>query len=246
MSLKAIISAICFLLLKANMYCYGQNQKVGLVLSGGGAHGLTHVGVLQALEEHNIKVDYITGTSIGALVGAMYAAGFSPLEMRGLFTSEEYYKMSKGEIKDPYKYLQNLEDNRASLLSVHFSNDSIFKPVLPTNLINGAAIDLNLALNLAAAEAISGYNFDSLMIPFRCVASDIHAKKEVIFSSGSLSNAVRASMSYPFFIQPIKIDDKLLFDGGLYNNFPSDVMCDNFKPDFIIGSNESAHNPVPH
>ena len=246
MSLKAIISAICFLLLKANMYCYGQNQKVGLVLSGGGAHGLTHVGVLQALEEHNIKVDYITGTSIGALVGAMYAAGFSPLEMRGLFTSEEYYKMSKGEIKDPYKYLQNLEDNRASLLSVHFSNDSIFKPVLPTNLINGAAIDLNLALNLAAAEAISGYNFDSLMIPFRCVASDIHAKKEVIFSSGSLSNAVRASMSYPFFIQPIKIDDKLLFDGGLYNNFPSDVMCDNFKPDFIIGSNVSANNPVPH
>lgn len=233
------------LLLKANVFCYGQNQKVGLVLSGGGAHGLTHVGVLQALEEHNIKVDYITGTSIGALVGGLYAAGYSPLEMRGLFTSDDYRKISKGEIKDPYKYLLNLDDNKASLLSVHFSNDSVFKPVLPTNLINAASIDLNLALNLAAAEALSGYNFDSLMIPFRCVASDIYAKKEVVFSSGSLSKAVRASMSYPFFIQPIKIDGKLLFDGGLYNNFPGDIMCETFRPDFILGSNVSANNPMP-
>lgn len=236
---------LLFLLLKANGLCYSQNQKVGLVLSGGGAHGLTHVGVLQALEENNIKVDYITGTSIGALVGAMYAAGYSPEQMKTLFTSQDYYKMSKGEIKDPYKYLINSDDRGASLLSVRFSSDSIFKPVLPTNLINAAAIDLNLALSLASAEALAGYNFNNLMIPFRCVASDIHAKDEVIFSSGSLSKAVRASMSYPFFIQPIKIDGKLLFDGGLYNNFPADIMCSDFKPDFVIGSNVTANNPVP-
>lgn len=239
------IFTIALLLLTANVFCYGQNQKVGLVLSGGGAHGLTHVGVLQALEEHNIKVDYITGTSIGALVGAMYASGYSPEQMKAIFTSQDYYKMSKGEIKDPYKYSMSLDDRGASLLSVHFSSDSIFKPVLPTNLINAAAIDLNLAVSLAAAEALSGYDFNNLMIPFRCVASDIHAKQEVVFSSGSLSKAVRASMSYPFFIQPIKIDGKLLFDGGLYNNFPADIMCENFNPDFVIGSNVTSNNPVP-
>lgn len=211
-----------------------------MVLSGGGAHGLTHVGVLQALEEHDIQVDYITGTSIGALVGAMYAAGYSPEEMKELFTSSDYKKMSKGEIKAKYKYFNNENDREASLLSVKISNDSTIRPLLPTNLINAAAIDLNLAVNLAAAEALSGYDFNNLMIPFRCVASDIHAKEQVIFSSGSLSNAVRASMAYPFFIQPIKIDGKLLYDGGLYNNFPADIMCNDFNPDFIIGSNVSS------
>ena len=97
----------------------------------------------------------------------------------------------------------------------------------------------------AAAEAVAQENFDSLMIPFRCVASDIELKQSVVFREGNLSNAVRASMSYPFYFEPLSINDKVLFDGGLYNNFPSDVMIESFNPDYIIGSNVSTNEDPP-
>ena len=98
---------------------------------------------------------------------------------------------------------------------------------------------------MAPASAAANYNFDSLFIPFRCVASDIESKKSVVFQNGDLGEAVRASLSYPFYLKPIKVDGKLLFDGGMYNNFPSNVMYEHCFPDIIIGSNVSGKVSPP-
>lgn len=220
-------------------------QKVGLVLSGGGATGLAHVGVLKALEENGIPVDYITGTSAGALVGGLYAAGYSPEEIEALVTSEKFINMSEGKVDPKYKYYFKQFDANAGMVAVRLSKDSILQTGLPTNLVTPTMMDYEMMTGMSGASAAADYNFDSLFVPYRCVASDIADKKSVVFSSGQLHRAVRASMSFPFYIKPIRVDGKLLFDGGLYNNFPSDVMYDEFLPDQMIGSNVSGNTPPP-
>jgi NTE family protein len=220
-------------------------QKVGLVLSGGGASAFAHIGVLKALEEHHIPIDYITGTSAGALVGAMYANGYTPQQIEALATSESFFKMTQGDIDEAYKYFIYNSDNTAEVFSYKFSKDSIFQKSLPTNLLNPTALDFELMRLLAINPPSVNHSFDSLFIPFRCVASDITTKSSVLFKSGDLNVAVRASMTYPFFISPIKVNGKLLFDGGLYNNFPAEEMYHEFDPDFIIGSNVSYNEPPP-
>ncbi len=221
-------------------------QKVGVVLSGGGADALAHVGVLKALEENQIPIDYITGTSMGALVGALYASGKTPEEIEAYVTSPLFENIARGIIEndDIYYYQQIAED--AGLVRLKFSRDSILRPQLPTNLIDPISIDFELSQALSPSIAAANKNFDSLMVPFRCIAADIRLKQEVTFSKGSLSDAVRASMSYPFYLKPIYINGALLFDGGLYNNFPSDVMCETFSPDFIIGSSVSSTLEPPN
>lgn len=219
-------------------------QRVGIVLSGGGADALAHIGVLRALEENNIPIDYITGTSMGALIAALYASGHSPEEMTTFFTSNAFYRMANGNVEEKYTFFFTQSDFDASMATLTFTKDSIFKPVFPTSIITPLAMDFEIVEKLAAPAAKANYNFDSLFIPFRCVASDIKEKKPVILKDGSLSSAVRASMSYPFYIKPIRINGELLFDGGLYNNFPVDVMCNDFEPQIIIGSNVGNENTI--
>ena len=215
----------------------GYTQKVGLVLSGGGALGLAHVGVLKALEENNIPVDYITGTSAGAMIGSMYSAGISPQQMEYLFFDDKFELMSNGGIETQYKYFFRKTESDASLVNVRFSKDFNVSKSLPTNLTNPISLDFEYMKQYSNISAQANYNFDSLFVPFRCVASDISTKSQVVFGTGHLNQAVRASMTYPGYIRPIMVDGKLLFDGGLYNNFPSDIMYDEFMPDIIIGVN---------
>lgn len=238
--MKTLFTILFFLF---STFCF--SQKVGLVFSGGGATGFAHIGVLKALEENNIPIDYITGTSAGALVGAMYASGYSPLEIEYLATTEEFYNLTQGIIDDKYKYFFHHSDETAEVFGVNFNKDSIFQKFLPTNLLNSTALDLQLMYLLGTNPPKSQQTFDSLFIPFRCVASDISTKQVVLFKQGDLSTAVRASMTYPFFISPIKVDGKLLFDGGLYDNFPAQEMFNEFNADFIIGSNVSFNEPPP-
>lgn len=214
-------------------------QKVGVVLSGGGASGLSHIGVLKALEENNIPVDYITGTSIGAFVGAMYAIGYSPKQMETIALSEDFNNQVYGNVDKKLVYYFKKKDPNASWISLKLSLDTTFETNLPTNIVNPATIDFALMEGMSPAIAAAKYNFDSLFIPFRCVAADIETKTTVVFQNGDLSEAVRASISYPFYLKPIKVDGKLLFDGGIYNNFPSDIMYEHCYPDIIIGSNVS-------
>lgn len=221
-----------------------QGQRVGLVLSGGGAVGLTHVGVIQALEENDIPIDYITGSSMGALVGAMYASGLSPWEMDSLFRTDLYRLMAEGGVEREYQYYFKQEPLGASLINLRFDLNTSIQTSLPTNLRSPVLMDLEQMRSFAPASAFSGYDMDKLFVPYRCVASDITNQRAVIISKGDLGQAVRASMSYPFYFKPIRIDGNLMMDGGLYNNFPSDVMYDDFMPDFIIGSNV-ANNAAP-
>lgn len=220
-------------------------EKVGVVLSGGGASGLAHIGVLKALEENNIPIDYICGTSMGALVGCLYSIGYSPAEIETLVMSDEFLSWATGVFRpDQIYYFKKKEDN-ASWITVKLSLDTTLATNLPTNLISPVQMDFALMEITAPAAAAANYKFDSLFIPFRCVASDIASKQSVIFKDGDLGIALRASMSYPFYLKPIRVDGKLLFDGGLYNNFPSNVMYDDFFPDFIIGSNVASAFPNP-
>ena len=221
-------------------------QRVGVVLSGGGAAGFAHIGVLKALEERNIPIDYITGTSAGALVGAMYASGLTVSQIEAIALSDEFRRMANGEVERKFKYNLRREDDNAAMVNLSFSRDSIFFKSLPTSLITPALFDFEMLRVFGVVGASRFMNFDSLYVPFRCVAADIKNKKQVVFKNGNLNHTVRASMTFPFYVNPITINGVLMFDGGLYNNFPADVMYYDFNPDFIIGSNVSDNSITPY
>ncbi|MFY9308342.1 MAG: patatin-like phospholipase family protein [Bacteroidia bacterium] len=220
-------------------------QKVGVVFSGGGAAGYAHIGVLKALEENNIPVDYIAGTSQGSIIGSMYAIGFSPAEIEAFVKTESYKNMAIAVIEEKYAYYFKKREANPSWLAFKLALDSTIKVKIPTNVMSPIALDFGTMEFTAGPSAAANYNFDSLFIPFRCVAADIDKKEPVIFKSGDLGEAVRASISYPFYIPPVVVDGRLLFDGGMYNNFPSNVMYDDFYPDFIIGSTVAANSGLP-
>jgi NTE family protein len=222
-----------------------KSQKVGLVLSGGGASGLSHIGVLKALEENGIPIDYVCGTSIGGLIGAYYATGYSPKEIEDLVKTSFFQSITQGDLPTKYEYLIKKREDYASWLSFKYDFKNHYLKNLPTNVINSVPIDYYLMETFTKAANSVSNNFDSLFVPFRCVASDVEDKKTIIFKNGDLPSAIRASMSYPFYLRPISIDGRLLFDGGLYNNFPTDVMMSDFNPDFLIGSNVAEKNPKP-
>jgi NTE family protein len=237
---SSLLISVIFLVVSS---VYG--QKVGLVLSGGGASGIAHIGVIKALEENHIPIDYITGTSMGAFIGALYAAGYTPEQMEQLVTSKEFQEVATGTINGKYAYYFKQGSAEASWITFRFSLDTTLITSIPTHLVSPLPIDFAILKYFSGASSASGNKFDSLFVPFRCLASDIVAKKPYIFDSGNLGQAVRASISYPFYLKPISINGKMLFDGGLYNNFPADIMQQDFNPDIIIGSNVSGNIQPP-
>ena len=232
---KALVLITLLLLLPM----WVQAQKVGLVLSGGGAKGLTHIGIIRALEENNIPIDYITGTSMGAIVGSLYAMGYSPDDMEALLKSEDFKRWYSGEVEEEYMYYfkKNLPTPEFLNIRLSFRDSLKIKPqFLPSSVVDPVQMNLVFIDLYARATAACGGDFDKLFIPFRCVASDVYNKKQLVMKRGDLGDAVRASMSFPFMFKPIEIDSVLAYDGGIYNNFPTDVMRDDFHPDIIIGS----------
>ncbi|MBC7921135.1 MAG: patatin-like phospholipase family protein [Ferruginibacter sp.] len=218
----------------------GIAQKVGLVLSGGGAKGLAHIGALKALEENNIPIDYVVGTSMGGVVGGLYAAGYSPAEIEKIATSLEFQDLVNGRLASDYQYYYSKKDPNASWFSLKLMMDTSFNASLKSDLVNDVPMNFALAEFLAHPAARAHYDFDSLLIPFRCLAADILTQESVVLRSGSLAHALRATLTVPFFYRPIKIEDKYLFDGGIYNNFPVELTRSTFGPDLIIGVNTSS------
>ncbi len=214
-------------------------QSVGLVLSGGGARGLAHIGVIKALEESGIPIDYITGTSMGAIIGSLYATGYSPAEMSDLFHSKEFELWQKGEISEEFIYYFKRLDDAPDMFTLTLAlNDSLkLTPQLPVNLVRSSPLSIGTLKLYAQATAAAHSDFDQLFIPFRCVGTDIVTNSAKIFDRGDLGRSVRASMAFPFYYTPVKINDTLYYDGGIVNNFPADVMDNAFHPDLIIGSN---------
>jgi NTE family protein len=243
MKYRFIFLIILFFLTKLSL----SQQKVGLVLSGGGAKGFAHIGVLKALEENNIPIDYITGTSMGAIIGGLYASGYTPYEIEELILSEESKRWATGIIDQKYIYYFKKEPANAEMINfnIQFAGKEA-KAQLPSNLIATHQLDFAAMQLFAKAIAAADYNFDSLFIPFRCVATDIYKKEPVIFRHGDLGKAIRASMTFPFYFKPIEIDSILLFDGGMENNFPQDVLIESFHPDYIIGSKTTSNSKKPN
>ncbi len=231
------ISLIIFLCL-INQYIFA--QRVGLVLSGGGAKGLAHIGVLKALEENNIPVDYITGTSMGGLVGGMYAAGYSPSEIEYIAESADFQSWVSGNFITNYQYYYQKKSENASIVGVGLGIDSVFQARVRSNLINDIPLNFALLELVAQASVNSGFNFDSLFVPFRCMIADVFSQESIALKNGSLSEALRATMTVPYVYRPIKVNNRYVFDGGLYNNFPADIMVNEFKPDILIGVNVSS------
>lgn len=220
-------------------------QKVGLVLSGGGAKGISHIGVIKALEENGIPIDYVTGTSMGALIGGLYAIGYSPEEMQEIVTSEEFQNWAVGSTDNSLELYYKKLPADASWVTVKFRKDSIWRPVFPTGLVSTELMDFVFLEFFSPANAVCKENFDSLFVPYRCVGADIANNKPVIFKQGDLAKSIRGSISFPFYFEPSKVDGKIILDGGMYNNFPVDVMYNEFFPDVIIGSKAAGNYDPP-
>jgi len=228
-------------------------QQVGLVLSGGGAKGLYHIGVIQALEENGIPIDFVAGTSMGSIVAALYAAGYSPEEMKAIVDSGQIRDWVSGRIDRRYSsYYRRMEDP-ASFVTLRLNlrrseRDRAGKSrlALPSSLISSAQVDMALTELLTPADVAAGGDFDALMVPFLCVASDMAARRPHVIRSGCLAQAVRASMAIPLAFSPVRRDSMLLYDGGIYDNFPWRPLDESFRPDYLIGSKCTSGNTDPN
>lgn len=212
-------------------------EKVGLVLSGGGAKGLAHIGIIKALEENDIPIDYVVGTSMGAVVGAFYAAGYSPEEIETIVEDPAFQHWIDGTSTERYQYNYTKSEDNASWLSLDLiidpENGAQFNSPLANDLI------INFVLNeyLTQAAQASDFNFNRMMVPYKAIAADVFTQKTLALDTGSIMKAVRSSMAVPFFYRPIKSNNQYLFDGGIYDNFPVDIMNRDFAPDIVIGAN---------
>lgn len=235
---RILLSFIAVLLFLINS---AYSQTIGVVMSGGGAKGLYHIGVLKALEENSIPIDYVAGTSMGAIVGSLYAAGYSPQEISDIATSGELASWVSGRIDNNYgAYFREHTKirQRDDLLGLRLESDESSKASLymPRSVIPSIQVDMALSNYLYPATVACEGNFDNLMVPFMCVASDIMERRQkVIFQSGDLGRAVRASMALPVAFKPIINDEQVLYDGGISDNFPWQPMMRTMRPDFMIG-----------
>lgn len=220
-------------------------QSVGLVMSGGGAKGLYHIGVLRALEENGIPIDYIAGTSMGSIVGGLYAAGYTIEEMEEVAMSGDLERWVSGRIDEKYSYYYIQRDHISSMITLPVGPSldreteaatGRSRIILPGAMMNTAEIDLALNSFFAQASTVAAGNFDNLMIPFRCMATDMSEHRAVELSSGDLPLAIRASMALPVAFPPVVVDSVLMCDGGCYDNFPWRSIEDNFHPDVLIGA----------
>lgn len=217
-------------------------QKVALVLSGGGAKGLTHIGVIKALEENQIPIDYVVGTSMGGTVGGFYAAGYSIKEIERIAKTRDFLEWLNGTIHARYNYYYNQNDPNTSILSLKLKIDSTLKTQFNSTIINDIPVNIALNEHLAYAAGMANYNFDSLLVPLRILTADIFSQQQVILSKGRISDAIRATTTLPLIYKPIKVEGKYLYDGGIYNNFAVDVAKTTFQPDVTIGVNVSSKN----
>ena len=220
---------------------------VGIVMSGGGAKGLYHVGVLRALEEYGVPIDYVAGTSMGSIIAAMYASGYSPDEMIEIVRSGAIQEWVSGRL-DPSRYTPYYRQVGTSPSFINLwldlkSEDKVF--TLPTNLISSTQIDMAFIDLFAPASTAAKGDFSQLMVPFLCVAADITRRGPVTITNGSLPEAVRASMAIPLAFKPVREGKRLLYDGGLYDNFPWRPLDERYHPDLLIGSICTNGNVIP-
>ena len=195
--------------------------KIGLALSGGGARGSAHIGVLKALEELDVPVDYIAGTSMGAIIGGLYASGYSAAEIEDILDNMDWEQAMQDRPDRAERTMRTKELESQFLIPFRLGfNKGEFQ--MPLGLIEGQHLDQVFREILMPVVGV--HDFDNLPIPFRAIATDLVTGEEVILSKGSLPDSLRASMSVPGVFSPVLIDDQLLVDGGMANNLPVSVV----------------------
>lgn len=226
----------------------GAGSRVGLVMSGGGAKGIAHIGVIKALEENDIPIDYVAGTSMGAVVGSLYSCGWTPDSMLNFVTADDFHYWSMGIIDRRRLTLVSCPDPTPQWVDFSFGGPKpdIMEQVLPKSLINPTPMNIEFLKLFTPYTRLCDEDFNRLFVPFRCVFSDVYKKRKVVCRRGSLGESVRGSMSFPLVYRSIEVDSILAFDGGIYDNFPVDVMHEEFNPDFIIGVSVSRPDGKPN
>jgi len=194
---------------------------IGLALSGGGARGLAHIGALRVIEDLGIPIDYIAGTSMGAVIGALYAAGLSPDEIETAMLGMDWVDMFSDRPHRSERSFRRKQDDRSDYLDFEIGLKHL-RPVLPKGLITGQK--LTLAIKVPELYTSIEQDFDDLPIPFRAVATDIETGEMVVLRSGSLVHAIRASISIPGIFAPVSLQGKHLVDGGVSRMVPVDVV----------------------
>ena len=214
--------------------------KVGLVLSGGGAKGAAHIGVLKYIEEAGIPIDYIAGTSMGSIVGGLYALGYTSDEILDLISTVDWSKLISNKVDRKEISHTIKSETRSQVVTIPFSigtdkeelQSRSFKNSLPTGIVSGDnLINLFNSLSVGYSDPV---DFNDLPIPFICIATNVMNGKADILDKGVFARSLRASMAIPILFDPIKIDETLYADGGLLNNFPAE-QCRAMGADYVIG-----------
>ena len=232
---SAIIRIVCIFALCVTWGVQSQetikksDKKIGLVLSGGGAKGLAHIGALKVIEEAGVKIDYIGGTSMGAIIGALYASGYSADQLDSMFRATNFSKLIQDNLPRSAKTFYEKEDSERYALTLPFDG---FKVSVPPAYSGGQNIYNEMVRLLYHVKDVK--DFSKLPIPFVCIATDIETGNEVVFHSGYLPEVIMASGTFPSLFEPVTIDGKVLIDGGVVNNYPIEKVRD-MGADIIIG-----------
>ena len=247
------IRSICILLLSAisvAAYCQDTTSvkprpKVGLVLSGGGAKGAAHIGVIKYIQEAGIPIDYVAGTSMGSIIGGLYALGYTPQEILDIISAVDWDRLISNKVDRKKISYTAKSENRTQIVTIPFSvgTDSeelqsrSFKNSLPTGIVSGDNI-INLFNSLSVGYS-DPVDFNDMPIPFLCIATNLIDGEADVLNKGIFAKSIRASMAIPILFDPVKIDGALYTDGGLVDNFPAE-QCRAMGADYIIGVSMSA------
>lgn len=232
--MKTIVKIFILLLISTKIYSLETEEnkpKIGLVLAGGGAWGFAHVGVLRIIEEEQIPISYITGTSIGAVIGSLYSMGYTVDELEDLIRSENWFNVLNDSIDREDISALNKNDFQDYILGFSVEDKKL---KIPGGIVEGQKIDYLLTRLHWDAKDITDFN--NLPIPFRCVATNIKSGEPVILSKGDITDSVRASMSIPGVFSPVKVEDDILVDGMFAMNLPVSAVKD-MGADIVIAVN---------
>ena len=231
--IRTIFIIICLLQIQMiysqDTIAQSQDVKVGLVLSGGGAKGFAHIGVLKVLEEAGVRIDYIGGTSMGAMIGALYSSGYSADELDSIVTSLDYNELMQDILPRKSKSIYQKENAEKYALTLPLKNGKL---TFPSAVSKGQNIFNMLSRLMEHVHTIN--DFTKLPIPFFCIATNLENGDIEVLEEGFLPEAIKASGSFPTLLDPVVINGKLLTDGGVVNNFPVDIMKQK-GVDLIIG-----------
>jgi NTE family protein len=229
---KSIVALLCLFLqqvVSAQETIPQKRPKIGLVLSGGGAKGFAHIGVLKALENAGVKIDYIGGTSMGAVVGGLYASGYSASQIDSIFYNTDFDELLQDYIPRSSKSFYEKRNDEMYAISLPFNRLRIGIPIA----LSKGMYNYNL-LSKLTHKVRHVKDFSKLPIPFLCVATDIEKGEPVVLQNGYLAQAMLASSAFPSLFSPVEIDGKLLIDGGVVNNYPAEEVRA-MGADIIIG-----------